>query len=36
MVEKILFPNEKILGFEHPYNLLEYFKNKKIDSYKTL
>ena len=31
-----MFPNEKILGSVHPYNLLEYFQNKKTDSNKTL
>ena len=31
-----MFPNEKFLGFVHPYNLLEYFQNKEIDSNKTL
>ena len=36
MAEKILFQNEKFLGFEHPCNLLEYFQNKEIDSKKTL
>ena len=36
MAEKILLQNEKFLGFEHPYNLLEYFQNKEIDSKKTL
>ena len=30
------FRNEKFLGFVHPYNLLEYFQNKMIDSNKTL
>ena len=33
---KDLFRNEKFLGFVHPYNLLEYFQNKEIDSNKTL
>ena len=27
-----MFQNEKFLGFEHPYNLFEYFQNKGIDS----
>ena len=31
-----MFRNEKFLGFVHPYNLLEYFQNKEIDSNKTL
>ena len=31
-----MFPNEKFLGFVHPYNLLEYFQNKETDSNKTL
>ena len=31
-----MFRNEKFLGFMHPYNLLEYFQNKEIDSNKTL
>ena len=31
-----MFRNEKFLGFLHPYNLLEYFQNKEIDSSKTL
>ena len=31
-----MFGNEKFLGFVHPYNLLEYFQNKEIDSNKTL
>ena len=35
MAEKILLQNEKFLGFEHPYNLLEYFQNKETDSKKT-
>ena len=30
------FPNEKFPDFVHPYNLLEYFQNKEIDSNKTL
>ena len=29
------FPNEKFPDFVHPYNLLEYFQNKEIDSNKT-
>ena len=28
--------NEKYPGFEHPYNLLEYFQTKDIDSNNTL
>ena len=31
-----MFRNENFLGFLHPYNLLEYFQNKEIDSNKTL
>ena len=31
-----MFRNENFLGFVHPYNLLEYFQNKEIDSNKTL
>ena len=31
-----MFQNEKFLGFVHPYNLLEYFQNKKTDSNKSL
>ena len=31
-----MFRNEKFLGFVHPYNLLEYFQNKEIDSNKTV
>ena len=31
-----MFKNKKILGFVHPYNLLEYLRNKEIDSNKTL
>ena len=31
-----MFRNEKFPGFVHPYNLLEYFQNKEIDSNKTL
>ena len=27
-----MFRNEKFLGFEHPYNLSEYFQNKGIES----
>ena len=30
-----MFQNEKFLNFVHPYNLLEYFQNKEIDSNKT-
>ena len=36
MAKKILFRNEKFLGFVRPYNLLECFQNKEIDSNKTL
>ena len=31
-----MFRNENLLGFMHPYNILEYFQNKEIDSNKTL
>ena len=31
-----MFRNDKIPGFEHPYNLFEYFQNKAIDSNNTL
>ena len=34
--KNFLFQNEKFLGFVHPYNLLEYFKNKDIDLNKIL
>ena len=27
-----MFQNEKFLGFVRPYNLLEYFQSKDIDS----
>ena len=30
-----MFRNDKFLGFEHPYNLLEHFQNKDIDSNNT-
>ena len=36
MAKKILFRNEKFMGFVRPYNLLECFQNKEIDSNKTL
>ena len=36
MAKKILFRNERFLGFVRPYNLLECFQNKEIDSNKTL
>ena len=29
-----MFQNEKFLGFVHPYNLLECFQSKDIDSKK--
>ena len=28
-----MFRNEKFPGFQHPYNLLEFFQNIGIDSY---
>ena len=31
-----MFRNENFLGFVHPYNSLEYFQNKEIDSNETL
>ena len=30
-----MFRNEKVSGFVHPYNLLEYLQNKEIDSNNT-
>ena len=31
-----MFRNDKFPGFEHPYNLLEYFQNNGIDLNNTL